>query len=97
VCKNLSEDKIELATEAFDNDNLKPKGWDKQTLYRKLLRKIVKFGDLRSYGESNNIPVIVLECDQSLPIEKRIAICLSTIQASILNFKLLRKEKRNEI
>lgn len=93
LCKDLTKNNIELASEAKGRENLKPKGWSRQTTYGKLLSDIVKTGSLRRYGESINLPVIALECDQSLPIEKRTFISLSTIKACAKNIDQLDTKK----
>ena len=48
------------------------------------------YGDLNGYGNSIDLPVIALECDQSLAIEKRKSICLSVVKAAINNINQLK-------
>jgi hypothetical protein len=91
ICKDLSGKAIELASEpaGMSNDVLSPKGWSKQSAYERILKHFAGYGDLRGYGNSINLPVIALECDQSLPIEKRKSICLITVKVAITNIKNL--------
>ena len=91
ICKDLSKKTIELESEPQGmNDNIMiPNGWSKQSTYERFLKDLVGYGDLNGYGNSNNIAVIALECDQSQSIEKRKSICLSTVKAVINNIKQL--------
>lgn len=95
ICKDLSEKAIELASEpvGMSNNVLKPNGWSKNSTYESILKDFAEYGDLRGYGNSINLPVIALECDQSLPIEKRKLICLNTVKAAIKNIKLIKQDK----
>jgi hypothetical protein len=91
ICKQLTNASVELTSEpvGISNDVLSPNGWSKQGLYERLVKYTAGYGDLRGYGNSINLPVIALECDQSLSIEKRKSICLNTIKAAINNIKQL--------
>jgi hypothetical protein len=91
VCNNLKNSGIELATEpvGISNDVPSPSGWSKQGLYERLVKYTAGYGVLRGYGNSINLPVIALECDQSLSVEKRKSICLNTIKDVIKNIKQL--------
>jgi len=95
ICKYLSEKGIELASEpqGISDNILEPNGWSKQSTYERVLKNFAENGDLRGYGNSINLPVIALECDQSLLIEKRKSICLNTIKAAINNIIQLKPDK----
>ena len=84
LCKKLTENNIELAENAFDAQ-LEMKGWHKRSAYRKMINKFAGLHDLMWYGQTLNVPVITLECDQSLPSEKRISICNITINTIVEN------------
>ena len=91
ICKDLSEKNIELESkpQGMSEKILIPKGWSKQSTYESLLKNLIGYGDLRGYGNSIDLPVIALECDESLQIEKRKSICLNLIKAVINNIKQL--------
>lgn len=92
ICKDLSNNTIELESEPQGmNDNIMiPNGWSKQSTYERFLKDLVGYGDLNGYGNSIDLPVIALECDQSLAIEKRKSICLSVVKAAINNINQLK-------
>ena len=92
ICKDLSKNTIELESEPQGmNDNIMiPNGWSKQSTYERFLKDLVGYGDLNGYGNSIDLPVIALECDQSLAIEKRKSICLSVVKAAINNINQLK-------
>ena len=73
-----------MAENAFDAQ-LEMKGWHKRSAYRKMINKFAGLHDLMWYGQTLNVPVITLECDQSLPSEKRISICNITINTIVEN------------
>ncbi len=92
VSNQLSEKNIELESEmdGFDGGGkLKINGWQLQSMYEAFIKKIADYGDMRGYGNSNNLNIIALECDQSLPLEKRTSICVNAIKISINNINKL--------
>lgn len=92
ICKDLSEKTIELENEpqGMSDNRLIPSGWSKQSTYERFLKNLIDYGDLRGYGNSINLPIIALECDESLQIEKRKSICVSAVKATINNIKQLK-------
>ena len=85
LCQSLSENGIALTDYAFDTSLPFP-GWLKRSTYREKINDIAGLHDLMWYGQTKNIPVLTLECDQSLPIAKRITICNLTIEKAISIF-----------